>query len=267
MALTKKEKDKRGAQLIVGVVIALLGFVALKFALDREPKPDRFGCVGEVTANTVIVVDATDKYSEQTRREISARALAFIQSDKVAPNERVTVFSVSEVSKQDLRPDFSYCKPTRDAKPIVESQRLQQRLYDQKFIKPLTQALEKAPVESRESPLAQALIDISLTQYLRGSKNTLLVFSDMLEHVNGKFSMYPPRVCQNQQATIKDFRAAKRGAQERPSFVNTAIHLNIIPRTGVPSTALACRDQLWPWFFGDNKGDGATLSPDYLPGA
>lgn len=264
MTLTKK--DKHGAALIAGVVAVVIGLFAVKLSLDAAPKPDKFDCLGQVAASTVIVIDRTEKVSQQTQNEILARTMAYIDA-KVTLGERVTVFSLTAVSRQNLTPSFSRCKPERTGSRVVKDLKALEKNYKTKFLTPLEEALKAESIESKESPIAQALIDVSLTQYLRAPKNSLLVFSDMLEHVPTKFTMYPPQTCRDQQATVSAFRASKRGARERPSFTNTALFLNIIPRTDVPRSVLACRDQLWPWFFGDNEGGTAALTPDFLPGA
>lgn len=259
-------KDKHGYALFAGLGLFLVAVVIAKFKMDGGPKPDEYGCTGKVTDSTVIVIDHTETVSVQTRSEIVARVLAYVDS-KAKPNERVTVFNVTQVSRQNLSPSFSRCKPKLDDNRLIGSPRQSEKNFRAKFLEPLTEALDTEPGASKESPIAQALIDISLTQYLRSNKNSLLVFSDMLEHVPGKFSMYSYQACRDREAVVKAFRESKKGARERPTFVNTDVQLNIVPRTDVPKHALACRDHLWPWFFGDNVGEGARITPDYLPGA
>jgi len=93
-----------------------------------------------------------------------------------------------------------------------------------------------------------------------------LIFSDMLEHMPGKFSMYPPQACRDQASTVRSYRESRKGAIERPTFKNTTVQLNIVPRTDVARSVINCRDQLWPWFFGDNEGKASGMTPDFLPG-
>ncbi|WP_048441584.1 hypothetical protein [Caenimonas sp. SL110] len=263
MAFSKK--DKQGFGLIAGALLIALTLVVAKFQSEKSLKPDASGCISPVTAGTVFVIDNTETVSQQTRDEIVARALAHVEH-KVQANERVTVFSVTDVSRQNLVPVFSRCKPQREGNRLVESPRLLEKNFKAKFHEPLGKALSTISSDSKESPVAQAIIDISLTQYLRNKKNSLMVFSDMLEHVPGKFTMYPPQACRDQQSTVKAFRESRNGARERPTFVNTSVSLNIIPRTQVSRATLACRDQLWPWFFGDNQGPDVSFTPDFLPG-
>ena len=263
--MSMSTKDKRGVALIVGagaIVCALLGTYAF---VSRKPAADASGCVGTPERSTVVVLDHSETITDQTRGEIVARAVAYI-SDKAQTNERVTVFNISEASKKSLVPVFSRCKPSRSGSRLVTDVRSLERNYQQKFMVPLRQALNAVPQNSKESPIAQALIDITLTEFLRSPHNSLLVFSDMLENAPPRYSMYSAS-CVEQGQTVAQFKASRRGAVERPRFHDTYVELNIIPRTDVARTTLRCRDQLWPWFFGDNEGSRAGLNVDYLPGA
>jgi hypothetical protein len=255
------KKDKQGYLLIAGMVLLVVAFFGFKMSQDNKPKPGVDNCLGAVTANTVVVLDHSEEVTEQTRREISARAMAYIL-DKVKPNERVSVFTVSDLSKNALTPLFSRCRPPDDGNRLVENTRLLHKRFVESFEKPVRQALTPAPMNSKESPIAQALTDISLSQYLRGETNTLVVFSDMLENTS-KFTIYG---CQSAATVVSRYRESRRGAQERPAFKNTNVSLNLIPRPDQSKEVLRCRDQLWSWFFGDNSGPNAGLNVDYLPG-
>lgn len=260
MALT--DKDKKGVLLMAVVVGLVLAVVAIKFAIGTPPKPGSDGCIGKVVSNTVIVLDHSEKLTEQTRNEIVARAMAHAR-DKTKTNERVTVFNVSELSKKSLSPAFSRCKPPQDGNRAYENTRSIEKAFKRDFVDPLQAVLNIAPTDAKESPIAQALIDISLSQYMRGEKNSLLVFSDMLEHTP-KFSLYS---CGDSKQAVTLFRESRKGAQERPQFRHTNITLNMIPRQDIGKATLKCRDQVWEWFFGDNEGSGARSAIDYLPGA
>jgi hypothetical protein len=255
-------KDKRGVALIVFAIGVMAAIVVAKLALGNSPKAGPDGCIGAVTANTVIVLDHSEALTDQTRHEIVARALAHVR-DKTETNERVTVFKVSELSKKSLEPAFSRCKPAQEGNRVVEDVRGIEKGYKRKFLEPLQAALNVAPSNAKESPIAQAIIDVSLTQYLRGERNSLLVFSDLLEYTP-KFSLYS---CSNADRVVGQFRESRKGAQERPKFINTSVSLNLIPRMDVAKGTLTCRDRLWPWFVGDSEGKGAKVDLDYLPGA
>lgn len=256
------EKDKKGIILIALVVGALLAIVGVKLAIGSPPKVGPDGCIGKVVANTVIVLDHSETLTDQTRNEIVARAMTYVR-EKTQANERVTVFNVSDLSKKSLVPIFNRCKPHQDGNRVYEDTRGIEKAFKRDFIEPLQRVLSTAPVNAKQSPIAQGLIDISLTQYLRGEHNSLLVFSDMLENTP-KFSLYS---CGDPKKAVALFRESRKGAQERPQFRHTSVSLNMIPRMDIAKATLICRDQVWEWFFGDNEGDGARSEIDYLPGA
>jgi hypothetical protein len=259
--MASSSKDRHGKALIAGVVVIFIALFVVAAVVKSEPKPDAEGCVGMSAGDTVIVLDHSEKISDQTKSEISARALAFVTANTKV-NDRVTVFNVDDLSRKSLVPVFSRCKPPATGNQAYQSVKGVERSYREQFLEPLTKALSAAPSNGKESPIAQALIDVSLTHYLRGSRNALLIYSDMLEYTP-KFSMY---TCSDGQHAISQLRDSRRGAQERPKFENADIEINMIPRSDIPRPTLKCRDQVWAWFFGDNQGADAKLNVDYLPG-
>nr|WP_217346332.1 hypothetical protein [Noviherbaspirillum sp. L7-7A]MBV0880739.1 hypothetical protein [Noviherbaspirillum sp. L7-7A] len=254
-------KDKKGIWLFAGVLATLGLIFGVQFALGNKPKPGADNCIGKVSSSTVIVLDYTDQITDQTRDEIASRAMAHIY-DKVKVNERVSIFTISDISKKSLKPLVTLCRPPDSGNRAIENVELIKRRFQKNFEAPIRVALSEAPSESKESPIAQALTDISLSHYLRSPSNTLLIFSDMLEHTS-KFSLYK---CASAVHTVVRYRESRSGAMERPVFVNTNVQLNLIPRLDQSKETLKCRDKLWPWFFGDNKGTQAALTVDFLPG-
>jgi len=256
------EKDKKGFMLMAGVAVALVAVVGAKLAVGTPAKAGPDGCIGKVTANTVIVLDHSETLTQQTLSEISARALTHVLN-KAQVNERVTVFNISDHSKKQLAPSFSRCKPPQEGNRAYENTRGLEKAFKVTFLEPLQAVLKTAPANGSESPIAQALVDISLTQYLRGEQSSLLIFSDMLENTP-KFSLY---TCTDSKTAVAMFRESRKGGQERPQFRHTSVSLNMIPRLDISKPTLKCRDQVWEWFFGDNEGTGARSDIDYLPGA
>ncbi|MEI6335209.1 MAG: hypothetical protein WCS87_11650 [Methylococcaceae bacterium] len=254
-------KDKQGLWVIVTVVILLIIVLVVKGNLDNKPKPGLNNCTGDVTANTVVVLDYSQQITNQTREEITARAMMHIHG-KVKINELVSVFTISEFSKKSLQPLVSLCRPPEDGNRAIENVQQIRKFFQKNFEIPLREALSGTPGESKESPIAQVITDISLSQYLRGKSNTLIIFSDMLENTS-KFSLYK---CDSQANVIAQYRESRRGALERPELKNTSVSLNIIPRLDLTKGSLICRDKLWTWFFGNNEGPQAGVSLDYLPG-
>ena len=257
----RSQRDKQGLLLIGFVIAATILLVVAKLKTGDGHKRDAANCAGTPDTNTVIVVDRSEGISTQTLDEIRARALSFV-ADSTVENERITVFTVSDLSKDSLVPLISLCRPPMSGNQFTQNVQSIQKQFRDKFEAPMEAALQLKSGSSPESPIAQALIDISSTRYLRGRRNTLLVFSDMLENTKA-FTLYG---CQTPKDVVGRFRHSRLGGVERPSFVNTKVVLNLIPRATRTPTALGCRDSLWVWFFGDDKGPDAGVRLDYLPG-
>jgi hypothetical protein len=256
-------KDKQAYVVFAVVGLLLAAAFTAKVALDSKPRAGADNCIGDSVANTVIVLDYSDDVPLQTRDEVQARAMAHV-NNRVAVNERVSVFTVSALSKRNLVPVVTVCRPPNDGNRATAKVAFIKKHYRDSFEQPLRAALAGRANESPESPIAQALTDLSLSQYLRAPTNTLLVFSDMLENTSS-FSLYR---CAGADAVVSTYRQARKGAQERPHFENTNVVVNLIPRLGQSAKTVACRDRFWTWFFGDSGGakDRAGLDVVFLPG-
>ncbi|OYU37300.1 hypothetical protein [Novosphingobium sp. PASSN1] len=255
------KKDRQGIILIAGVILVALGMVAFNAYLSGRPRPDERNCVAPVTAKTVFVIDQSDAIPEQTASEMRSRAMKTV-AEVVQANELVSVFVITEQSRTKLLPVFSACKPQQDGSELTENVKAIQRRFTENFQKPFEAALAVAAKKSEASPLGEAIIDLSLSDSLRAGKSRLVLYSDMMQHSENS-SLYG---CSDGNAAIQSFRLHRAGAVERPTFKNTDVQLNFIPREGVGEAVAACRTRFWAWFFGDNDGANAALTTDYLPG-
>ena len=253
--------DRKGYLLIGSVAAVLVALLAARVILGKRPVPDAYNCVGEPSASTVMVFDRSEGIAAQTLDEMKARAAEYIR-DSVSDNERVTIFTVDDSSGYALRPVMSLCRPPNSGSELTENVRLIKKRYADRFQRPIDSALSHIAGNGRESPIAQALTDIALSQYLGSPRNTLLVFSDLLENTN-RFSLYK---CVSPGAVVQEFKATRVGARERPMFRNTHVYLNVIPRLDYPAVVSRCRDAFWPWFFGDDSGPNAGVDVAFLPG-
>jgi hypothetical protein len=167
------------------------------------------------------------------------------------------------MSKKNQVPLFAYCKPKRNGNELTESKRMLERTYIKKFEQPLEAAVRAPTQGSKQSPIAQSLIDLSLSEFMRSEKKTnLLVFSDLMEFTD-KFSLYG---CSSGTKAVSEFRQSRGAAVARPTFHNVDIELNIIPRPEISAASGKCRDHFWTWFLGDNAGSDARLTPFDMPG-
>jgi hypothetical protein len=257
------DQRKKAHVLLAVAGLILVSIFGLKVWSDtREPPSKDDGCMKSVDGKTVIVLDHSQAVAQQTKDEIVARVLNFVDSnEKVHVGDRVSVFTVSQLSKEKLVPIFAYCKQKAEANQLIEKRRLVEDRY-RKFRTDLKNVVSAEIADSTETPLAQAIIDLSLSEFLNGAqRSNLLIFSDMIEHTKG-FSMYRGR---SKDECIRDYKGSRKGRAETPTFKKVDIELGLIPRSDFKGDGqIKCRDGFWPWFFRDNQG--GSISPKPLPG-
>ncbi|WP_257540741.1 hypothetical protein [Sphingobium sp. CFD-1] len=255
------KKDQQGLWIIVGVVVLMAVAFAGNYRLSNKPKPDERNCISPIVDKTAIILDRSDDTPKQTIDEILSRISGYV-NDGAKTNELVSIFEISQASRTGLTPVFEACTPQKDGNDLYENRRAIQRFYKDKFQNPLEKALNRKASISEMSPIAEAVIDLSVSKFLDAKSNKLIIFSDLMQNSENT-SIYG---CLSDEDVIGNFREKRAGAVERPTFKNTSIQLNIIPREGLGKAAVACRDRFWMWFFGDNSGPHAGLETKYLPG-
>lgn len=251
-------KDKKGWLMIGGGIAVVAGIMAIG-QIYKAPARNNIGCTSAVSSGTVILLDHSEGIPEQTAREIRRRVLDFI-TNKVPTEAHISMYAVSDSSSRALIPLFERCKPPSKGNRLTESERALEYRFQHDFMAKLEAAVSEKFDDSRSSPIAQAISDISVSDDLRHPNASLLVFSDLIEN-SPSLDMYhcagDPRAA---------YRAHNQGALERPSFNNVHIELNVIPRRDLGKETLQCRNLFWNWFLGDNKGQSAGVEPQYLPG-
>jgi len=250
------------AYCIIGAsTLLLILILSLKFMIS---KPEI--CDPHVKSKTVILIDKSEDVTKQTINEIVHRSLELIGSENIKEGEKISIYDISSVSKRNLKPVFEGCKPRANGNLVIENVKKVQRDL-KKFREKIEEQLSKEIHGSNESPIAQAITDISLNHrnFISEDVTHLMIFSDMLENTNNpKFSLYG---CSSGKDAIEKYRTIKTGAMVRPKFENVQIELNLIPRTGITKQSMACRDLFWVWFFGDATCQSNTcLKSTYLPG-
>ncbi len=258
--MTKREK---AWYMIGGSIAFLIALLVLKQSVTPTPV-----CDPKIKSKTVILLDHSESISKQTADVIVERTWKHIE-ENVPAGELITVYEITKLSKTNLQPSFEGCKPRAQGSQYVENVKKVERDF-QNFKVKLREDLS-TPIKNTsgpvESPIAQALIDMSLDdKHFRSEDVTkLLVFSDLLEYTP-KFSLYKST---SADQAIKDFRASRSGSVERPSFKHVEVQLHVIPRS-IPPQTVQSRDKFWVWFFGDNAGSckkESCLSRDDLPGS
>jgi hypothetical protein len=247
--------------IIAGSILFLAGIIFLKLFLT---KPEI--CDPNVKSKTVILIDKSEGVAKQTLSEVVNRSLELIASDQVKEGEKVSIFDISTDSKRNLQPIFEGCKPRATGNAVIENAKKVRRDF-KKFREALEEHLSKEITGSTESPIAQAVTDISLNHkyFVSDDATHLVIFSDMVENtINPKFSLYS---CGSGKDAIEKYRSLKTGTMVRPKFENVKIDLNLFPRAGMSKEIVTCRDLFWAWFFGDTTCKSAEcLKSTYLPG-
>ena len=233
------------------------------------PPPDNpeTGCARTVPGKTVFLIDHSEAITTQTQREIKDRAENFIK-DEVAEGELVSVFYLNDLAAKKLTPKFQHCKPPKTGNPIYLKPGTIQKKFRQSFLEPLADVLSAPMTGSATSPIAQAIIDVSLSEsLLHTPKATLIIFSDFIENTPA-LSL---NKCQDPREAIEAWKKHNGGATinatGRPTFKRLRVQAHYIPRRLQPENstkARSCRNTFWNWFFGNN--DGGSYTPSDLPG-
>lgn len=255
------QKDKQGLAIVALVVVGFFALVTAFFVTSSREKPNELGCLSAIPAKTAILVDRSDNTPLQTVDEIRSRIRKIVVED-VREGELVSIFLVTNEAERALRPIFSACKPQESGNIIYEDERRIAENFERGFMQPLEAAVAEEPNRSEVSPVAEVLTDFHSSQYLDGEANRLVVFSDLMQN-SENLSLYG---CLDGPGAIETYSMNRAGAISRPKLRNTAVSLNIIPRQGLDARTVKCRDIFWLWFFGDNEGELASVTPSFLPG-
>lgn len=255
------KKDKQGLAIVGVVVLGFFALIAAFFVTSSKEKPDERGCFPTITAKTAILIDRSDDTPLQTVDEIQSRIRKLV-SDEVEEGELVSIFYITKDATKALRPVFSACKPQSSGNIIYEDESRIVKNFEESFEAPLEEALAEQPAGSETSPIGEVLTDFLASDILDGERNRLAVFSDLMQN-SESLSLYR---CGDASQAIEAYTQARTGAVIRPKLNNVDVTLHIIPRQELDAATVKCRDAFWIWFFGDNGGALASVTPRYLPG-
>ena len=259
------KKNIKYIAVIILSVILIVGLLLSQALIKKEKLDPKTGCKDYIENKSVFLIDHSEDVSSQTKEEITNRIKKIINSE-VKVGELVSVYFVTELSKKNLLPAFSYCKPKppADSNAMIENEKIISKNYNEKFYTPLIDKINTTIPGAKESPIAQAIVDLSLLSQLKDAQSgKLYIFSDLIEHKDNKFSMY--KQCDDASSAISIYKNSVGTAKYRPSFNNLKVELHMIPRASISSSIIKCRDKFWVWFFGDINGEALVNKFD-LPG-
>lgn len=204
MVIKKKKRQKslinnlKGGFLFTIAVLLMAGIMVFNHQSKNERLLTgkdfcRSDFIPEVTA---ILVDHTDRFTplqqEVLRKSLQETALA------VKKSGMVQLYSVDDIQKSVLHPEFSLCNPGDDQdleNKLGRRASTVRKNYEDTFIKNLEDNLNKVLMDktAHESPIMESIQSVTVTSFAgkskEASKKKLIVVSDLLEH-SDKFSLY-----------------------------------------------------------------------------
>lgn len=266
----KSVKDRAAIDKLsyMGLSLIIVLAVILFYAGKEKPDPET-NCFKKIDRKFAIILDKTDFIPKQTQVEITKRAWHSIVENGQT-GDLISVYEITQDSLSDLTPTFSMCLPKmgKDANEMVENGRVIDKKFKEKFEAPLLEIISKNTGQAQNSPIAEAITDINLSDAMRDVRQgRILLFSDLMQH-SSNVSTYK---CQNAAVPIAQFRKSRQGSVEpRPLFKNVYVELHVIPRLGITELDSKCRATFWNWFFGNmERTDKAKIGISMLdlPGA
>lgn len=190
-----KARDRAGLLLLIGVVALVGGFAAYairangpRLALDSN------NCPSAPSGATLAFIDMTDLWPPQERERIMRSLLR--HAERMARHERLMLHAITAKPEQAAAPialpdrplGFARCKPLDLAAidPTVHNTRRVEADYKQRFLAPLTAALEhlSAGGSETQSPILEAIEVALWSPHFRveQTNRTLVIYSDFLQH-------------------------------------------------------------------------------------
>lgn len=255
------KKDKQGLAIFAsaGAILALLvgSFLALRTNQHRYDS-NSFCPQDMIYPHRVVLIDASDPFSESQRREVSA--LLRGMPAQMAQFERLTLFILNGGNDAYPEPAFSLCNPGTGAaaNTLYQNPRLIQQRYEEKFGAPLDAITANLPFDTTSiaSPIIDMIRDVTrVARTLTPQASIELVLvSDMLENT-AAYSQYRDPV---------DFGwyAQHLGAQaSNPALEGMRVTIEYLIRKDTQQRQTRGHILFWEQFFESNGGLLASVRP------
>ena len=147
---------------------------------------------GVVPRETVLLIDATDSYSESQRDQVLFKINEYI--DDSLEYERLTLYALNE-DPDTFLPTFSICNPGDggDASEWTENKKQLARTWETRFKNELTEAINPLVGQNsaENSPIIEMLKFVGIRTFLesKSSERRIILVSDMMEHTE-RYSHY-----------------------------------------------------------------------------
>jgi hypothetical protein len=200
----------------------------------------------------VIVMDTTDGLPEPARVEALKLLTDLIEQ---SPENALLDLRVLDPGQKAGRTILTLCNPG-DGHGISEfngNPDKARRVWRQRFREPLIHALEGTlqPVPSKTSPLLATFQGIALERFtgakIEPAQKRLVIVSDMIEHVPGEYSQYPPG-----DLRYDRFRALPAYRKVRTDLKRAEVTILYVQRKRPIDSGAHIK--FWTDWIGDNNG-------------
>jgi hypothetical protein len=255
---TRRRKDALGWVLIVAM-LAVLSAIGAAFALMRPPQTDEASlCRTDAPPNaqTLILVDATDKLAPRHRKLLEA--VIKQERARLAPYDRLTILALRADAPQEPRALFSMCLPrdARRANPLFENPAHMQARWDAGVGKALKSATRRAAATgpAQVSPILASVRAASADpDFVSAKTKRLVLISDLLENDPAGFSAYRAGGADDDELA----RALSRPAALR----GVSVRIVTFDRPDELSRQDAARALLWTPFFQRSGAEPVSWDP------
>ena len=238
--------------MLIGCVLAIVTTLGY-FWCDRQKQQQAFDTatlcpIDGSPAYIAVVFDKTDAYNIVQQRFLKRYFSDF--KAKLTPGTRIALYVIDDRNRKVIAPDFVVCAPRtgNDANALYENPKLIKRRWQERFEKPLDQAIEGF-MESSEadySPIMEILQVVSLSAFPVESDDAtkkIIIVSDMLQHTP-EWSHYRGQM---------DFAALERTAyfqRIRTDLKGAEVQILYVRRDGMEKLQTKRHAFFWADFIG-----------------
>lgn len=245
-ARRRQRQDMLGLALIVGTVLVLAG---VGFATTRLRTPDHDAqtlCLtgAPAPAHTLILVDATDRLDVRHQRRL--RAVAREEAARLPRWGRLTVLMLRADAENAPRDLFSACTPgdRRTVNALWENVAKIEAEKRARFDDPLDAALTGARGRGAEgSPIVEGLAAAAVDPEFTGDGRRLVLVSDLLQFMPGRFSLYAPG------GSWTAYQASPGALRTPPDLDGVEVRVVTLERRDRADAQAAAQADFWAPYF------------------
>ena len=229
---TKKRQGTISQVAGIGMIVAVLTIMGALVWLRPEPierDPNTLCRSDGPSSITAILLDRTDSFGPTTKADLNNQIWdLLVESEE---NHEISIFAVDSTQENTLDPFILVCNPgdPDEADPLIQSEAIIRRKWNQKFRQPLEKVLKSllTEKEAASSPILESVQSVSITHFQAVKRDTiprrLIIISDLLQNSDAiSFYTEPP-----------DFNRFQQTPQARwlnPDLRNVDIEIWLIQR-------------------------------------